>query len=118
MAMNYRVLSALSLGALVSLTSVADAAVYVFTVSCKGSKVVEQWTADKVDPGKEALRAKTQDKHPDCTVGDYKAATDDKLLKNTQFYISPEEASSSGGIPGVGSVFGGFKNPFCGLLNC
>lgn len=110
--------AAFALGALFLAAQPADAAVYVFTVSCNGKKIVEQWTADTVDPGKEALRAKTQEKHPGCAVGDYKATTDDKLLKNTQFYSVPNEGSGGDGVPVVGSIFGGAKKTMCGLLNC
>jgi hypothetical protein len=119
MARDLRQAAAIVLGAAILGLAPAKAAVYVFTVSCQGGKVVEQWTADTIDPGKEALRAKTQEKHPGCAVGDYKAATDDKLLKNTQFYSAPHEAGNSGdSVPVVGSLFGGAKKAMCGLFNC
>ncbi len=115
--MSKKKLAAFALGAMILTPAAADAAVYVFTVSCGGKKVVEQWTTDGVDPGREALRTKTLEKHPDCSVGDYKAATDNQLLKNTQFYSEKKESPESG-LPVVGPVVGGAKNAFCGLFSC
>jgi hypothetical protein len=120
MAKNYRLVSALALGALVSLTTIANATVYVFTVTCPANnKVVEQWTTETVDPGKDFLKAKTEEKHPGCKASDYKKESDAKFLKNTQYYsVAPEGQSGDGGIPVVGSAVGGVKKAFCGFLNC
>jgi hypothetical protein len=115
---GYKVLSALSLSALLSLSAAAEAKVYLFTANCSGGKVVEQWTTDTVDPGKELLKAKTEEKHPGCPIADYKAATDSMLLKNTQFYTVAGEAPAGSNIPVVGSVVGGTKNAFCGIFSC
>jgi hypothetical protein len=113
-------LAALSVAAALALapTSKASAAVYLFTATCNGKKIVEQWTTERVDPGKDVLRQKTQEKHPDCSIGDYKAATDNMALKNTQFYIVEGETSGDGGIPVVGPAFGGAKKSLCGFLGC
>jgi len=101
---------ALTLGLLLATTG-AQAATYVFTATCEGKKkIVEQWTAETVDPGKDALKAKTQEKHPGCTIGDYKAATDADALKNTQFYAPPEDPKDQG-------FFGGTKKTLCNYSN-
>jgi hypothetical protein len=73
----------------------AGATVYVFTVTCPDkTQIVEQWTIEGEDPGKEAIRGKTLEKHVGCTAADYKPATDAKLLKNTQFFsLHPKEKS-------------------------
>jgi hypothetical protein len=109
-----------ALGATLALSGAAHAAVYVFTVVCAdGKKVVEQWTTDGEDPGKEFLRTRTQEKHPGCKAGDYKAATDAQLLKNTQFYSTRPEGQSSGSwVPGLDSTVGGVKKGLCGFLPC
>ena len=119
MTISLKLLAPLSLGALLAFSLAARAAgpVYVFTATCNGKKIVEQWTVDGPDPGREALRTQTQQKHPDCAIGDYKAATDNGALKNTQFW--PLEAPmSDGGMPVVGPMIGGAKKSVCGLLGC
>ncbi len=75
--------------------SAAGATVYVFTVTCPDkTQIVEQWTIEGDDPGKEMLRGKTLEKHQGCAAADYKPATDTKLLKNTQFFsLHPKEKS-------------------------
>jgi hypothetical protein len=113
-----QILAAIALAASLAPTTHADAAVYLFTANCSGKKIVEQWTTERVDPGKEALRQKTQEKHPGCSVDDYKAATDNMALKNTQFFVVEGENSGDGGIPVVGSAFSGAKKSLCGLLGC
>ncbi|ARN81798.1 hypothetical protein [Methylocystis bryophila] len=88
--------------------SAAGATVYVFTVTCPDkTQIVEQWTIDGDDPGKEVLRGKAVEKHQGCTAADYKAATDGKLLKNTQFYSTKP--------PKENSWLPSFGNPFSGL---
>ena len=84
----------------------AGATVYVFTVTCPDkTQIVEQWTIDGEDPGKEVMRGKTIDKHQGCTAADYKPATDAKLLKNTQFFnLHPKEKSW---LPDIGNPFSG-----------
>ena len=86
---------ALGLTTALAAANAAPATVYVFTVSCPDkSQVVEQWTIEGDDPGKEVMRGKTVEKHQGCTAADYKAATDGKLLKNTQFFsLHPKEKS-------------------------
>jgi len=109
---------ALTFVATLALTTAAQATVYVFTAQCPGGKnVVEQWTADETDPGKEAFRAKTEEKHPGCKAADYKPATDAKYLKNTQFFSTKPETSGSW-APNVGNPFSGVGKSLCGLINC
>jgi hypothetical protein len=109
---------ALTLAAILALTSAAQATVYVFTAQCPdGKNVVEQWTTDETDPGKESIRDKTQQKHPDCKIADYKAATDTKYLKNTQFFSTKPDTSGSW-MPNVGNPFGGVGKSLCGMINC
>jgi hypothetical protein len=90
---------AAALGLTTALAATAAAAagptVYVITVTCPDkSQVVEQWTIDGDDPGKEVMRGKTIEKHQGCNAADYKPATDAKLLKNTQFFsMHPKEKS-------------------------
>ena len=119
MTRSLKLLAPLSLGALLAFAPGARAAapVYVFTATCNGKKIVEQWTVDGADPGKDALKAQTQQKHPDCAIGEYKAATDSGALKNTQFW--PLEApTSDGGMPVVGPAFNGAKKSICGVFGC
>lgn len=118
MTQNRKLAAALSLAALLALTTAADATVYLFTASCAGKKIVEQWTTDRVDPGKDVLKQKTQEKHPGCTIGDYKAATDNMALKNTQFFPLEGEGPGDGGVPVIGPMVGGAKKSLCGLLGC
>jgi len=83
------------------------ATVYVFTVTCPDkTQIVEQWTIDGEDPGKEVMRGKTIDKHQGCTAADYKPATDAKLLKNTQFF-STKPPKENSWIPSFGNPFSG-----------
>ena len=85
----------------------AGPTVYVFTVTCPDkSQIVEQWTIDGEDPGKEVMRGKTIDKHQGCTAADYKPATDAKLLKNTQFF-STKPPKENSWIPSFGNPFSG-----------
>jgi len=85
----------------------AGPTVYVFTVTCPDkTQIVEQWTIEGEDPGKEAMRGKTLEKHAGCTAADYKPATDAKLLKNTQFFsLHPKEKSW---LPSFGNPLSGF----------
>ncbi|HXZ16884.1 MAG TPA: hypothetical protein VEH77_13070 [Roseiarcus sp.] len=116
--MNRRLLAPFALAALLAPTG-ADAAVYLFTASCDGGKkIVEQWTTEGTDHGKEFLRSKTQEKHPGCSIGDYKAATDNMALKNTQFYSTAQEGADDSGVPVVGPMWNGAKKSLCGVLGC
>ena len=107
MILNRLLAVALGLSTTLAAASAAPATVYVFTVTCPDkSQIVEQWTIDGDDPGKEVMRGKTVEKHQGCTAADYKAATDGKLLKNTQFWSSkpPKEKSW---LPDFGNPFSG-----------
>ena len=109
---SQRALVAVALGLTTALAATpaagAGATVYVFTVTCPDkSQIVEQWTIEGDDPGKEVLRGKTIEKHQGCAAADYKAATDAKLLKNTQFYSTKP--------PKENSWLPSFGNPFSGL---
>jgi hypothetical protein len=104
-------LLAVALGLTTALAATAAAAagatVYVFTVTCPDkSQIVEQWTIDGEDPGKEFIRGKTIEKHQGCTAADYKPASDAKFLKNTQFWSSK---------PKDNSWLPSFGNPLSGL---
>ncbi|HTO78849.1 MAG TPA: hypothetical protein VMJ31_03640 [Methylocystis sp.] len=105
-------LLAAALGLTTALAASAAAAagptVYVFTVTCPDkSQIVEQWTIDGDDPGKEVMRGKTIEKHQGCNAADYKPATDAKLLKNTQFFSTkpPKEKSW---LPSIGNPLSDF----------
>ena len=107
MILNRLLAVALGLSTTLAAASAAPATVYVFTVTCPDkSQVVEQWTIEGDDPGKEVMRGKTVEKHQGCTTADYKATTDAKLLKNTQFWSSkpPKEKSW---LPDFGNPFSG-----------
>lgn len=99
---------ALGLGTSLAATAVgaAGAPVYVFTVTCPDkSRIVEQWTVEGEDPGKEFFRGKALEKHQGCSAADYKPATDSALLKNTQFFnLHPKEKSW---LPEMGNPLSG-----------
>ncbi|MFY9655027.1 MAG: hypothetical protein WAK01_00355 [Methylocystis sp.] len=105
-----RALVAFALGVATALASTsagaAGATSYVFTVTCPDkSRIVEQWTVDGEDPGKEFFRGKSVEKHQGCSAADYKAATDSALLKNTQFFnLHPKEKSW---LPEIGNPLSG-----------
>ena len=109
-AFSRRALAAVALGLATSLASTAAGAagapVYVFTVTCPDkSRIVEQWTVDGEDPGKEFFRGKAVEKHEGCSAADYKPATDSALLKNTQFFnLHPKEKSW---LPEIGNPLSG-----------
>ncbi len=109
-ALSQRALVVAALGLTMALAATAataaGATVYVFTVTCPDkTQIVEQWTIDGEDPGKEAMRSKTIEKHEGCTVADYKPATDAKLLKNTQFFNLHPKAKSW--LPEIGNPLSG-----------
>jgi len=109
-AFSQHALVAVALGLATALASTAAGAAgatsYVFTVTCPDkSRIVEQWTVDGEDPGKEFFRGKAVEKHQGCSAADYKAATDSALLKNTQFFnLHPKEKSW---LPEFGNPFSG-----------
>jgi hypothetical protein len=85
----------------------AGPTVYVFTVTCPDkSRIVEQWTIDGEDPGKDFIRGKTEEKHQGCTAGEFKSATDLGLLKNTQYYSSKPKKEGSW-LPSLGNPLSG-----------
>jgi hypothetical protein len=98
---------ALATGLAATAAAAAGATVYVFTVTCPDkSQIVEQWTIDGDDPGKEVMRGKTIEKHQGCTAADYKPATDGRFLKNTQFF-STRPPKENSWLPSVGNPFSG-----------
>ncbi len=109
-AFSQHTLAAVALGLATSLSSTtagaAGAPVYVFTVTCPDkSRIVEQWTVEGEDPGKEFFRGKAVEKHEGCSAADYKPATNSALLKNTQFFnLHPKEKSW---LPEIGNPLSG-----------
>jgi len=113
---RYKVLSALSLSAFLSLSARRSQSVSLHG-QLLGGKVVEQWTTDTVDP-QGIAKGENRREASWLPIADYKAATDSMLLKNTQFYTVAGEAPAGSNIPVVGSVVGGTKNAFCGIFSC